>query len=102
MKGLQNMKTTQITVEYPTTEHIVLKTIADLKKLGYKNPTKDIIRHNPVNRPQVITVKQVARKIQEEFMESADYDAELEAMCVAQTGMTPSAYQARYKCSWNN
>jgi len=91
------MKTT-ITVEYPTIEDIVIKTKAEAVSMGYKS---EIVRHMPVNRPQHIVVKQVARKVQEEFMNSADYEAELEAQCVAQTGMGRSAYQARFKRAWN-
>lgn len=91
---------TQITVEYPTMEHIVKVSAEEMQARGYKN-SKGVIAHLPVNRTQTVQVKQVARKVQEEFMTSADYEAELEAMCVAQTGMTPSAYQARYKRAWN-
>ena len=91
----------QITVEYPTTLHIVKVSAEEMQARGYKN-SKGIIQHEPVNRPQVITVKQVSRKVQEEFMTGEDYEAELTAMCVAQTGMTPSAYQARYKRAWND
>lgn len=92
---------TQITVEYPTTLTIVKVSAEEMQARGYKN-SKGVIQHLPVNRPQTITVKQVARKVQEEFMTPEDYEAELTAMCVAQTGMTPSQYQARYRRAWND
>lgn len=92
---------THITVEYPTTEHVVVISAEDMQAKGYKN-SKGLIRHYPVNRPQVITVKQVSRLVQEEFMTSDDYEAEMEAMCLAQTGLTRSQYQARYKRAWND
>ena len=92
---------THITVEYPTTEHVVVISAEDMQAKGYKN-SKGLIRHYPVNRPQRITVKQVARKVQEEFMTSEDYEAELTAMCVAQTGLTPSQYQTKFRRAWND
>ena len=95
------MSVTHITVEYPTMEHIVKVSAQEMQARGYKN-SKGVIQHLPVNRPQQIQVKQVSRLVQEEFMTGADYEAELEAMCVAQTGMTPSAYQARFKGAWND
>ena len=94
-------KPVKITVDYPTMEHRVMRTVAQLKEAGYKNATKDQVQHLPVNRPQHIQVKQLSRKVQEEFMTGADYEAELVEMCKKQTGMTPSAYQARYKRAWN-
>ena len=93
--------TTHITVEYPTTLTVVLNTEAEMRALGYKNYKGDRVSYKPVNRPQVIQVKQVARKVQEEFMSADDYEAELTAKCLEQTGMTPSAYQARFKKAWN-
>lgn len=92
------MNITHITVEYPTLQHTVVKTLAEAKAMGYKSA---IIRKVPVNRPQNIVVKQVKRLVQEEFMDSTDYDKELDAKCVAETGMTRAAYQVRYKRSWN-
>lgn len=92
--------TTQITVEYPTMEHRVKVSAEEMQARGYKNH-KGIVQHLPVNRPQVITVKQVKRLVQEEFMTTEDYEAELEAMCLQQTGMTRAAYQSRYKQAWN-
>jgi hypothetical protein len=90
------MKT--INVEYPTVEDIVIKTKAEAMSMGYKNA---IIRHQPVNRPYNIVVKQVKRLVQEEFMSSADYEAELEAQCRATTGMGRSVFQVRFKRAWN-
>lgn len=95
------MKTT-IAVEYLKTETQVIKTEAEMKAMGYKHQKGDLVRYMPVNRPQVIDVKQVSRLVQEEFMDGADYEAELEAMCKEQTGLTRSAYQARYRRSWND
>lgn len=92
---------TSITVEYPTTISVVKVSAEEMQARGYKNH-KGVVQHLPVNRPQVITVKQVSRKVQEEFMTSEDYDKELEAQCLAQTGMTPSAYQAKYRKAWND
>lgn len=94
------MKRTQIAVDYPTIEVKVIKTAAEMQALGYKK-SGDKLAYLPVNRFQSIVVKQVSRLVQEEFMENADYDAEMEEMCVAQTGMTPKAYQAKFKRSWN-
>lgn len=90
----------QITVDYPTMIEVVKVSAKEMQARGYKN-SKGIIQNIPANRPQSITVKQVSRKVQEEFMTSEDYEAELVAMCVAQTGMTPSDYQARHKRAWN-
>ena len=92
---------THIQVQYPTVEEIVLNTEAQMRAKGYKNYKGDQISYQPVNRPQHIQVKQVKRLVQEEFMNSADYEAELETQCVAQTGMTRSQYQARFKRAWN-
>lgn len=92
---------TTIQVEYPITEHIVKVTAEEMQARGYKG-SKGIIQHLPVNRVQYVQVKQVSRLVQEEFMTGEDYEAELEAMCVAQTGMSRSAYQARYKQAWND
>lgn len=92
---------TTIAVEYPSTIKVVTKTEAEMRALGYKNYKGDKTTNLYVNRTHRITVKQVSRKIQEEFMTSADYRAELEAMCLAQTGMTQSAYQTKYHRSWN-
>tara|TARA_B100001245_G_C22890259_1_gene428684 strand:- start:2082 stop:2357 length:276 start_codon:yes stop_codon:yes gene_type:complete len=90
------MKT--ITVEYPYQQDIVVKTEAEAKAMGYK---RAMVRHIPVNREYKIVVKQVSRLVQEEFMDAADYEAEMEEKCLKQTGLSRSAYQARYKRSWN-
>lgn len=89
---------THIKVEYPLIEDIIVKTEKQARSMGYKNA---IVRHLPVNRAQVIQVKQVKRLVQEEFMNSADYEAELETSCLAKTGMTRAAYQAKNKRAWN-
>lgn len=88
-----------ITVQYPTIERKVIKTLKEAKAMGYKN---EIVQNIPVNRPQTVTVKQVSRKVQEEFMGSDDYNEELKAACISQTGMTPEAYQAKFKRAWND
>ena len=88
-----------IAVEYPHIEEKVLHTAEQMAAKGYKKMPQ--IAYIPVNRKQYIQVKQVARKVQEEFMTAEDYEAELVALCVAQTGMTPSKYQAKHKRAWN-
>ena len=94
------MNVVHIPVDYPTTIANVVVSAEDMQAKGYKN-SKGLIRYEPVNRPQRITVKQVSRLVQEEFMTSDDYEAELEAKCLEQTGLTRSQYQARYKRAWN-
>ena len=102
MKGnLKQMNVVHIPVSYPTTEEVVVISAEDMQAKGYKK-SKGLILYYPVNRPQRITVKQVSRLVQEEFMSSEDYEAELDAMCLAQTGLTRSQYQARYKRAWND
>lgn len=95
------MTVTHIKVEYPTHERVVVKTEAEMRSLGYKNYKGDKTKSVFYNRLQSITVKQLSRRVQEEFMTDADYEAELEAMCVAQTGMTPADYQTRHGMAWN-
>jgi len=89
---------TQITVEYPTIENVVIKTLAEAKAMGYKSA---IVRHEPVNRPYKIQVKQVKRLVKEEFMDDKEWENELEGMAKAQTGMSRTAHQSRLKKSWN-
>lgn len=91
------MKTT-INVEYPTVEHIVVTTKEQAIVMGYKNA---LVRHEPVNRLQHIDVKHVKRLVQEEFMNASDYEDELEAKCLSQTGLGRAAYQAKFKRAWN-
>lgn len=92
---------TIISVQYPSTIKVVVKTEAEMRALGYKYYTGDKTTNLYVNRRQFIQVKEVKRLVQEEFMNSADYEAEAVAACVGQTGMTPAVYQARHKRSWN-
>lgn len=94
------MKVT-IQVEYPTTVEVVKATAEEMQAKGYKNH-KGIIQYVAVNRPQAIKVKQVARKVQEEFMDSADYEKELNDMSIAQTGLTIENYQAKHGKAWND
>jgi hypothetical protein len=87
-----------ITVQYPTSERVITKTLAEAKALGYKS---EISKTVYMNRPSIITVKRLSRRVQEEFMTAQDYEAEMTVLCVSQTGMTPSDYQAKFKRSWN-
>jgi len=95
------MNITHITVEYPTTVKKVVKTEEEMRSLGYKSWKGDKVTSEYVNRPYSIRVKQVARKIEETFMSHEDQQKEIIAKCVAQTGMTPSDYQAKFKKAWN-
>ena len=95
------MNVTHIPVQYPTTLKIVVVSAEDMQAKGYKN-SKGLIRYEPVNRPHRVTVKNTARMVQEEFMNTADYEAELEAMCLKQTGLTPAQYQAKHHRAWND
>jgi hypothetical protein len=90
----------QIEVAYPIVEEEILRTAKEMKALGYREKAQ--IAYHAVNRPQQITVKKLSRRVQEEFMTAEDYEAELVALCVAQTGMTPSKYQAKHKRAWND
>ena len=80
--------TTHITVEYPTHYRKVLNTEAEMRAKGYKNYKGDHTTSVFVNRP--FTVKVRTNKV-----------IDLDAMCLAQTGMTPSAYQAKHGRAWN-
>lgn len=75
------MKATKITVEYPTVERIERLTYK-LTGLGQQYIEK------PVNEATPVAVNVVKELTPEE-------------MCMNQTGMTPSAYQARFKRAWN-
>ncbi len=94
------MKT--IEVQYPTTIVEVINTEAEMRAKGYKNYKGDQVRHNPVNRIHSITVKQTARIIEETFRSAEDARKELETICLNQTGLTPVAYQAKFKRAWND
>lgn len=78
-----------IPVQAPTFEKVVIKTEAEMRALGYKNYQGDKTTTVYFNRPQVIRVRVVGKTI------------DLEAMCLAQTGMTPSDYQAKFNQAWN-
>lgn len=89
----------KIEVQYPTIERKVIKTEAEAKALGYK---KEIVSKEPVNRLSIIKVRQVARSIKEAYMTIEDVASKLSEQCIAQTGMTPSVYQDKFKRAWNN
>lgn len=88
-----------ITVEYPTTIKVVIKTAAQAKAMGYG--ANEIAKYIPTNRPLDIAVKQLSRRVQEEFMDYEDYEAELDAKALQQIRMTRSAFQSKFKKAWN-
>lgn len=92
----------QILVDYPVTITKVINTQAEMRAKGYKSYKGDHVMYIPVNRLEQIQVKQVKRLVQEEFMTGSDYEAELEEMCKAQTGLSRNAYQTRYGRAWND
>lgn len=79
---------TPITVEYPTEYRKVLHTEAEMRALGYKNYKGDHTTSVFVNRPFSIKVR--TSKV-----------VDLDALCLAQTGMTPAEYQAKHGKAWN-
>lgn len=79
---------TQITVEYPTHLRVVVATEAEMRAKGYKNYKGDMTKSVFPNRTERIQVR--TNKV-----------VDLEALCLAQTGMTPSAYQAKFGQAWN-
>ena len=74
-----------ITVEYPTILEVVVKTAEEMKALGYKAMPQ--IAYLPVNRKEYIKVKTGS--------------SDVTALCLAQTGFTPEAYQAKFNRAWN-
>lgn len=80
------MKVTHIQVQYPTTIEKVLRTAGEMKALGYQ--AKARITYLPVNRTSYIKVKN-------------NVELDLDALCVDQTGLTPSAYQIKHGMAWN-
>lgn len=82
------MNVTHIKVEYPTQLRVVLNTEAEMRAKGYKNYKGDCTKTVNVNRTEQVRVR--TNKV-----------VDLDAMCLAQTGMTPSAYQAKFNRSWN-
>lgn len=102
MKGLNNMSVTHITVEYPTESvTIVPKTQEQVMReaLMFRTPINEVKDHyrivTKLNEAQTIYVHQVKDLIEDEFKSNDD-------RCLEQTGMTPSAYQARFKRAWND
>jgi len=95
------MKITHIEVQYPTESvKIIPKKANDLalERMQFWNRGKVIADHyrivTKLNQPQTIYVNQVSQLIENEFKTNDDY-------CFQQTGMTPTAYQAKFKRSWN-
>ena len=95
------MKVTRIEVHYPTESVTIIPKKADdlaRERMQFWNRGKEVADHyrivTKVNQPQTIYVKQVARMVEEEFMTTDDYSIE-------QTGMTASAYQAKFGRAFN-
>jgi hypothetical protein len=94
------MKATKIEVQYPTEKvTIVPKTQEAIMRERIFNRTADVKDHyrivTKVNEAQKIYVHQVKQLVENEFKTPEDY-------CMEQTGMTPSAYQAKFKRAWND
>jgi len=92
----------QITVEYPTEKvTIIPKKQDDIMREALFNRVNiaDVKDHyrivTKVNEAQKIYVHQVKHLIEDEFKSNED-------RCLEQTGMTPSAYQAKFKRAWND
>ena len=93
------MNKTIIKVDYPTEKVTIIPKKPEQimrERLIYR--TNDVADHyrivTKLNQPQTIFVKQVSRMVEEEFMDSDDYSIE-------QTGLTASAYQAKYGRAFN-
>lgn len=91
---------THIEVNYPTEiVTIVPKKPEQIMRERLMSRGADVKDHfriiTKINEPVKIYVRQVAEKIEDEFKSNED-------RCLEQTGMTPSAYQAKYKRAWNN
>lgn len=90
----------KIEVQYPTeVVTLVPKTQQQIMQERIMFRKADVAENfrivTKLNQPQTIYVKQVKQLVEEEFKTPEDY-------CLEQTGMTPSAYQAKYKRAWNN
>ena len=91
-----------ITVEYPTEKvTIIPKKREDIMREALFNRVNiaDVADHyrivTKVNEAQKIYVHQVKQLVENEFKTPEDY-------CMEQTGMTPAAYQAKFKRAWND
>lgn len=94
------MSVTHIKVDYPTEQvTIVPKKPEQIMRERLMSRTADVADHyrivTKLNQPQKIYVQQVKQLVENEFKTPEDY-------CLEQTGMTPSAYQAKYKRAWND
>lgn len=90
----------KIEVQYPTEKvTIIPKKPEQIMRERIFNRTADVADHyrivTKVNEPQKIYVQQVKQLVENEFKTPEDY-------CPEQTGMTPSAYQAKFKRAWND
>lgn len=90
----------KIEVQYPTEKvTIIPKKPEQIMRERIFNRTADVADHyrivTKVNEPQKIYVQQVKQLVENEFKTPEDY-------CLEQTGMTPSAYQAKFKRAWND
>ena len=90
----------KIEVQYPTEKvTIIPKKPEQIMRERIMNRTADVADHyrivTKVNEPQKIYVQQVKQLVENEFKTPEDY-------CLEQTGMTPSAYQAKFKRAWND
>ena len=91
-----------IKVEYPTEKvTLIPKTQHQIMQdaLFTRTNIADVATHyrivTKVNEAQKIYVHQVKQLIENEFKTPEDY-------CMEQTGMTPAAYQAKYRRAWND
>lgn len=82
------MNVTHIKVEYPTQLRVVLNTEAEMRAKGYKKYKGDQTKSVNVNRTESIKVR--TNKV-----------VDLDALCFAQTGMTPADYQTKFGKAWN-
>lgn len=88
-----------IAVDYPTVKYTKIpKTEEQVMRERIYARTMDVepfyLIPTKVNEEQYVQVRTVASKIEDEFKSNED-------RCVEQTGMTSSAYQAKYKRAWN-
>lgn len=82
---------TQVKVQYPTVEEHQIPITSAYERLVYRANSRTV--RTSVNQARTIYVRVLTKTPTQPF------DAEV--MCVAQTGMTPSAYQSKFKKAWN-
>ena len=92
----------KIEVQYPTEKVTIIPKKQDQimrEALMFRTPINEVKDHyrivTPVNQAQKIYVHEVKQLVENEFKTPEDY-------CLEQTGMTPSAYQAKFKRAWND